>query len=112
MSPCPAEGSRLGRWKDRRQTFDNPRNWRILEAVDAIAREVGASASQVSLAWLLQRPTVSSVIFGARSVAQLDDNLRAAELKLPAAAVQRLDEASALDLGYPYDFIGRIAGRW
>ncbi len=108
----PPEGSRLAKWKERTQQFDNARNWRILAAVDAVAAELGATASQVSLAWLLSRKTVSSVIFGARTVAQLDDNLKAADLKLPEGAVKRLDEASAFDLGYPYDFMGRIAGRW
>jgi aryl-alcohol dehydrogenase-like predicted oxidoreductase len=54
----------------------------------------------------------ASVIFGARTVEQLDDNLKAAELKLPAAAMQKLDEASAFDLGSPYEFIKHIQGRW
>jgi aryl-alcohol dehydrogenase-like predicted oxidoreductase len=51
---------------------------------------------------LLAKPTVSSVILGPRSVAQLDDNLKAAEVKLTPPEVQKFDEASALELGYPY----------
>ncbi|ATB40024.1 oxidoreductase [Cystobacter fuscus] len=108
----PPEASRLAKWKDRFTQFDTPRHWRILEAVDAVAAELNASASQVSLAWLLRKRAVTSVIFGARNVAQLEDNLKAAELKLEDAQVKRLDEASALELGYPYDFMQRVQGRW
>ncbi|MCA9719466.1 MAG: aldo/keto reductase, partial [Myxococcales bacterium] len=70
--------------------------------------------AQVALAWLLRKPGVTSVIFGARSLAQLDDNVKAAALAsaLREGDVQRLDEASAFELGYPYEFIRRIQGRW
>jgi aryl-alcohol dehydrogenase-like predicted oxidoreductase len=109
----PPPGSRLDKWRDRLARHDNPRNWRILEALDAVAAEVDASVSSVSLAWLLARPTVTSVIFGARSVAQLDDNLKAVEVKLSADQVARLDQASAYEVGYPYEFIAGVAdGRW
>ena len=57
-------------------------------------------------------PAVSSVIFGARTVAQLDDNLGAGELELPAEAIARLDAASDFELGYPYEFIKNIDGGW
>jgi aryl-alcohol dehydrogenase-like predicted oxidoreductase len=109
---APPAGTRLEKWRERFQTFDTPRSWRILDAVDAAAREVGASSSQVSLAWLIDRPQVTSLIFGARSVTQLEDNVRAAEVKLPAQAIRRLDEASAFELGYPYEFAARVQGRW
>jgi aryl-alcohol dehydrogenase-like predicted oxidoreductase len=107
----PPEGTRLSKWKERLQAFDE-RSWRTLDAVESVARELGATAAQVSLAWLLAKPTVTSVIFGARTVAQLEDNLRAAELKLPDAALRRLDDASAFEVGYPYSFIKNIQGRW
>jgi len=55
---------------------------------------------------------VTSVIFGTRSVEQLDANLGAATLKLPAELMKRLDEASSFELGYPYDFMGRLMGSW
>jgi aryl-alcohol dehydrogenase-like predicted oxidoreductase len=105
-------GTRLEKWQERYQGFDNPRNWRILDAVLAVAAELGAAPAAVSLAWLLQRPAVTSVIFGARSPDQLADNLAAAALRLPSDAIRRLDEASAFELGYPYDMIRRIAGEW
>ncbi|MEZ4451331.1 MAG: aldo/keto reductase [Nannocystaceae bacterium] len=109
---APPPGSRLEKWTERFRAFDNPRNWQILDAVVAVAEELGASPSQVALAWLLTRPAVTSVIFGARSIDQLDDNLKAAALTLPTSARERLDAASAFDPGYPYGFLKQIAGRW
>lgn len=105
-------GSRLEKWKDRYARFDNERNWRILDAVRAVATETGASISQVSLAWLLAKPVVSSVIFGARTLEQLEDNLEAASLVLAPSHVAALDEASRFELGYPYDFMLRVQSRW
>ena len=108
----PPDASRLAKWKDRLSGFDTPRNWRTLETVDAVARELNASPSQVSLAWLLRKRAVTSVIFGARNVEQLEDNLKAAALKLDDAQLKRLDDASALELGYPYEFMRNVQGRW
>jgi aryl-alcohol dehydrogenase-like predicted oxidoreductase len=108
----PPDSSRLAKWKDRLAGFDTPRNWRILETVDAVSAELNASPSQVALAWLLRKRAVTSVIFGARTVEQLEDNLKAAELKLDDAQFKRLEDASALELGYPYDFMQRLQGRW
>jgi len=108
----PPSGARFDKWKERIASFDMPRNWRILAALDALGKELSAAPSAVALAWLLCRPAVTSVIFGARSLQQLDDNLRAAELKLPPDTVRRLDEASAFDVGYPYEFMQRVQQRW
>ena len=108
----PPAGVRLEKWKERLADCDSERGWRTLEAVKAIASEKQTTPSAVSLAWLLAKPTVTSVIFGARSVAQLDENLKAAEVQLSAADVQRLDDASAFELGYPYKFLGNFQKRW
>ena len=108
----PPPGTRLDQWKERRAAFDNDRNWQIIDSVKAVASELGATPSQVALAWCIQRPGVTSVIFGARSPEQLDDNLKSATLEIPAALIQRLDEASAFPLGYPYDFMRNVQGRW
>ncbi|GAC1352354.1 MAG: aldo/keto reductase [Polyangiales bacterium] len=109
---APPEGSRFAQWKERYQSFDNERNWSIVEALVTVAKELTKPPSQVALAWLLSRPVVSSVIFGARTVAQLDENLGACDLKIPAEALARLDAVSAPDLGYPYDFLKNIDGAW
>jgi aryl-alcohol dehydrogenase-like predicted oxidoreductase len=109
---APPAGTRLEKWKDRWGRYDKPRNWQILDAVTGVARELNLTLSQVSLAWLLAKPQVSSVIFGARSMDQLEDNLGAGDLELPAAMVEKLDQASAFDLGYPYAFIQQVQQRW
>jgi aryl-alcohol dehydrogenase-like predicted oxidoreductase len=108
----PAPGTRFDKWRERYKAFDKERNWKIVEALVTVATELGRSASQVALAWLLARPTVTAVIFGARSVQQLDDNLGAADLILSEKAMADLDAASAFELGYPYDFIKNIDGKW
>ncbi len=108
----PPAGSRLAQWKDRYKGFDTEKNWTIVEALVGVAKELDKSPSQVALAWLLAKPVVSSVIFGARTVAQLEDNLGAGDLELPTDAVTKLDAASAPDVGYPYDFIKNIDGSW
>ncbi len=110
-TPMPA-GTRLAKWKDRFGRFDNERGWRTVDALGAIAKEKGTTHSAVALAWLLGRPQVSSVIFGARSLQQLDDNLKAADVKLSPEDVKRLDDASAFEVGYPYDFMGGVQKRW
>jgi len=110
-APPPA-GSRLDKMKDWLAGFDKPRNWKILAALDATAKELGTSTTAVALRWLVQKPAVTSVIMGVRNVAQLDDNLKAGELALSADVMKRLDEASSFELGYPYDFMKRIQGRW
>jgi len=110
-APVPA-GARLEQWKERFSGFDKERNWRTLDAVFAVAKELDTTPAAVSLAWLLKKPAVSSVIFGARSVSQLDDNLKGAAVGLTDGHVARLDEASAFELGYPYEFIKNLQGRW
>jgi len=109
---APPPGTRLEKWKDRYAAFDNERNWKIIDAVRAVAGELGATPSQVALAWLLRKPAVTSVIFGARTEDQLKDNLKAAELRLDDAQLRRLDDASAAPLPYPYAMIRGVQGRW
>jgi aryl-alcohol dehydrogenase-like predicted oxidoreductase len=102
----PPAGTRLATWQDTWKAFDNERCWRVLEAVEATARRIGSTPSAVSLAWLLARPELSSVIVGARTEAQLEENLTALSLKLPPEEIAGLDRASAPDWGYPQSFIG------
>lgn len=106
------QGTRYDKWQARYQSFDNERNWRILDSLEAVAGELQASLSQVALAWLLHQRAVCSCIFGARTKAQLLDNLKAADLALDAAQLAKLAEASAFDPGYPYQMIKGIQGRW
>ena len=103
---------RLEKWKERLAEYDSDRAWRTLDAVTAIAKEQETSPTAIALAWLLAKPAISSVVFGARSLEQLDDNLKAADVKLSLDQLQKLDDASAFDVGYPYKFIGNIQKRW
>ena len=108
----PAAGARLGAKPERFARYDTERNWKIIDAVRAVASEIGSTPAAVSIAWLLAKPQVTSVIFGARSVEQLDANLAAAELVLSAAHIEALDQASAFELGYPYEFIKATQATW
>jgi aryl-alcohol dehydrogenase-like predicted oxidoreductase len=75
----------------------------VIEAVQAVAAERGATMAQVALAWLADRPRVTSVILGARTLEQLQDNLGAAGLHLSAEETARLDAASdPAPADYPY----------
>jgi aryl-alcohol dehydrogenase-like predicted oxidoreductase len=74
----------------------------VVDAIDAIAKETGKTVPQIALNWLLQRPTVASVIIGARNEQQLRDNLGAAGWNLSADQIAKLDAASDVTLTYPY----------
>jgi aryl-alcohol dehydrogenase-like predicted oxidoreductase len=76
--------------------------YRVVDALEAIAAETGKAVPQVAINWLLQRPTVSSVIMGVRNPEQLRQNLGAIGWNLTGEQVARLDEASAVPLPYPY----------
>ena len=79
------------------------RTWRIIDAVRRVAEGRGVSMAQVALAWVADRPAVTSVILGARTVEQLDDNLGAAGLHLSEDETALLDAASAPEVSdYPY----------
>ena len=76
--------------------------YNIVDVLEAIGKEVGRTVTQVALNWVLQRPTVSTIIVGARDEKQLKENFGAAEFKLTPEQVKRLDEVSAVPLAYPY----------
>jgi aryl-alcohol dehydrogenase-like predicted oxidoreductase len=90
----------------RRATFDFPpvnkdRAYGIVDVLARIARQRGATVPQVALAWILANNAVTSVIIGAKRIAQLEDNLKSVELTLAGEDTQALDEASALSREYP-----------
>jgi aryl-alcohol dehydrogenase-like predicted oxidoreductase len=108
----PAGDARLGAKPERVARYDTERNWKVLDAVRAVAAELRSTPAAVSLAWLLAKPQVTSVIFGARNIEQLEQNLAGAELELSARHVEVLDQASAFELGYPYEFIKNTQASW
>lgn len=99
--PLPAT-SRLHTTADFGPPVDDDYVYRVVDALDAVAAETGRSVPQVALNWLLQRPTVSTVVIGARNEAQLRDNLGAVGWNLTSEQVARLDRASATPKPYPY----------
>ncbi len=103
--PPPAD-ARLAAWQDTWRMVDTPQNWTVLEKVQEIARARGATPAAVSIAWLLAKPEVSTVIVGARTLGQLEDNLAAAGLALTGDELASLDQVSQPAWGYPYSFIG------
>jgi aryl-alcohol dehydrogenase-like predicted oxidoreductase len=83
----------------------------IADAVKKVAADINATPSQVALAWTLHNPAVTAPIIGARTPAQLADNLGALEVRIPDDALARLDEASAIELGFPHEFLARPTTR-
>ncbi|MDQ1573891.1 MAG: hypothetical protein QOH44_1450 [Actinomycetota bacterium] len=108
----PTGATRLGEDPKRGMEAWDARNaeertWQIVDAVAAVASTHSVSSSQVALAWLLAQPAVTSVILGARTVAQLTDNLASASLTLTAAELRTLTEVSAPVIDdYPYGVAG------
>jgi aryl-alcohol dehydrogenase-like predicted oxidoreductase len=89
---------------DRRGT---DRTWRVIDAVQKVAEDRGTSMAEVALAWVTGRPAVSSTILGARTLDQLEANLRSADLHLTAAETAALDAASdPHPVDYPYGELG------
>ncbi|MFJ5022066.1 aldo/keto reductase [Streptomyces goshikiensis] len=99
--PLPA-GSRLHDTADYGPPVDEEHLYRVVDALDEIARETGKAVPQIALRWLLQRPTVSSVIIGARDEEQLRQNLGAVGWSLTPEQMAALDAASRRAAPYPY----------
>ncbi|MGX1762592.1 aldo/keto reductase [Streptomyces lydicus] len=81
------------------------RNLTVADTVREVATELGCTPAQVALAWTLQNPGVTAPIIGARTPTQLEDNLGALEVGFAPSHLARLDEASAIHLGYPHAFL-------
>ncbi|MEU1054687.1 aldo/keto reductase [Streptomyces sp. NPDC005876] len=99
--PLPA-GSRLHRTADYGPPVEDEHLYRVVDALEEIARETGRAVPQIAINWLLRRPTVSSVIIGARNEEQLRQNLGAVGWTLTPEQTARLDAASARTAPYPY----------
>lgn len=87
------------------------RNFKIIDTLTAIAEEVGASPAATALRWIQYQYRGLIPIIGARKIDQLKDNLSSVNIELSASQLERLNEASKIDPGFPYDFItGRRIG--
>jgi aryl-alcohol dehydrogenase-like predicted oxidoreductase len=96
------EVSRLHKTSDGGPQMSDEYLYSVVDALDKVALETGKSVPQIALNWLLQRPTVSTVVIGARNEEQLKQNLGAVGWKLTAEQIAMLDAASATPLAYPY----------
>lgn len=99
--PAPPS-SRLRETAQFAPRVEDERLYRVVDALEEVAAETSRTVPQVALNWLLQRPTVATVLIGARNEQQLRDNLGAAGWSLSEAQVAKLDAASAVDVPYPY----------
>lgn len=99
--PLPRE-SRLHATAQMGPAVDEKQLYRVIDALETVAGETERTVPQIAIAWLLTRPTVASVIIGARNETQLRDNLGAAGCTLTAGQIRLLDEASATMPPYPY----------
>lgn len=111
----PTGTTRLGEDPERGveayDTRNTPRTWEILEVVDDIARNHGASMAEIAIAWLLTRPAVTTVLLGARTTDQLAGTIDACALALSDDERERLTEVSAPGLApYPYGMIEKFCG--
>jgi aryl-alcohol dehydrogenase (NADP+) len=107
----PTGETRLGENPDRgMEAYDRrstERTWDVIDAVQKVAEDRGVSMAEVALSWLTDRPAVTSTILGARTLEQLETNLRAADLHLSAEETDALTEASELPSSdYPYGEMG------
>ncbi len=100
-APAP-EVSRLPATSERGPQVAEEHLYRVVDALDEIAQETGKTVPQIALNWLLQRPTVSTLIIGARNEEQLKQNLGAIGWNLTKEQVAKLDAASTVPLAYPY----------
>jgi len=99
--PLPAT-SRLHKTGDVGPQMSDDYLYRVVDALDEVAAETGKSVPQVALNWLLQRPTVSTVVIGARNEEQLKQNLGAVGWNLTQEQIAKLDAASSVTPAYPY----------
>ncbi len=104
------QGSRLHETAQWAPPVGDDLLYRVVDALDGVAVETGRTVPQIAIAWLLSRPTVASVIIGARDEAQLRDNLGAVGWTLTADQIARLDAASAVTAGLSLLSLSRPRG--
>jgi aryl-alcohol dehydrogenase-like predicted oxidoreductase len=97
--PKGESGDRLGGFDFL--PYDRERGYQLIERLQALGAKRGATPAQLSLAWLLTRPAVASILVGASNAKQLDDNLRAADVTLAPEDLAELDAATKPSLPYP-----------
>jgi aryl-alcohol dehydrogenase-like predicted oxidoreductase len=100
----PTEATRM----QRNSPHLTEKNFQSIDELLAVSEEVGASPAQVAIRWLMQKPGVVSPIIGARTLAQLEDNIKAATIHLSEPQISRLDAVSAVTHAFPHDFVQAV----
>ncbi len=95
-------------WGESWERYNNERTWKVVDTLLEVARDTCKTPAQVALNWLLKQPAMTAPIVGARTIAQLVDNLGASGWSLTAEQTARLSTASALEPQYPHDVIGIV----
>jgi aryl-alcohol dehydrogenase-like predicted oxidoreductase len=113
---APPENTRVdaaekGGWSERWSVYNTDHTWNVIDALIDIARETGKTVAQVALNWVLNRPGVTAPITGARTLAQLEDNIGATGWKLSQEQMERLNQVSDKPLPYPYEFVRNAQNR-
>lgn len=83
---------------------DNERNWSIVKALEEVSKEINQPMAGVAINWTANQPSVASVLIGATKISQIEANMTALDFDIPADLMQKLNDASAPDIPYPYTF--------
>lgn len=105
--PPDSRAGRRDRWDDLPEQRESELTWRIVDALLEVSKARGKTPAQVALNWLLQHPSVTAPIIGARTLEQLEENLGSTGWALSAHEIAQLDAASEIPLPSPYSFIAR-----
>lgn len=107
---APLRGTRVDEateqdWGEKWEAYATERTWQIVDVLLEVAAAEGKTPAQVALNWVMDRPTITAPIIGARTLEQLEDNLGASGWEMDSGHRQRLDDVSALELPYPYNWV-------
>ena len=105
--PPDSRAGRGDRWDDLPEQRESELTWRVVSALREISETIGKAPAQVALNWLLQQPGVTALIFGARTLEQLEENLGSAGWALSSQHLTQLNTVSEIPLPSPYDFLAR-----
>jgi aryl-alcohol dehydrogenase-like predicted oxidoreductase len=107
---APPQGTRVDTatekgWSEKWDEYANERTWKLIDLLLETAEHLEKTPAQVALNWVLHRPGITAPIIGARNLAQLEDNLGAAGWQMPDEAHERLEDASIMEMPYPYNWL-------
>lgn len=107
---APPQGTRVDTatekgWSEKWDEYANERTWKLIDVLLETAEQLEKTPAQIALNWILHRPGITAPIIGARNLTQLEDNLGAAGWQMPDEAHERLEDASMVEMPYPYNWL-------